>query len=347
MTIGFEQNNRTVSTFILTLGALPGIGPAKLREILSASKAQIQKTDLLDEAFARSLNNGSIDKGLAKLAEADASWNSLEEAADTILERAFSEGIHVLNPYMDEYPRRLLFNDRFPTIFYCMGNASILNPEKAVAIIGTRNPTDFGERMGRRLSSLLAEDDYVVVSGLALGCDTIAHEGTLEVGGKTIAVLPTPINSPVYPKQNQRLAERIVENDGLLFSEYPPGVPLVDRQLVRNLVARDEWQPGLSDGVIAMETSVDGGTTHAIEHAKSTQTPFAVFDYSSRTEMRFTENERFGGNVKYLNEGACPIFAPETIDIFKTKMDEYRQIHSQGDSRSDSAEYGQLTLFPD
>lgn len=135
------------------------------------------------------------------------------------------------------------------------------NAEKAVAIIGTREPTDFGKRMGTRLAEVLAADEYVIVSGLALGCDTVGHEGALLAEGKTIAVLPTPIDAPVYPSQNQGLADRIVGGGGALVSEYAPGVMLHDKQLVSNLVARDEWQPGLSDGVIAIETSVAGAPT--------------------------------------------------------------------------------------
>jgi DNA processing protein len=102
---------------------------------------------------------------------------------------------------------------------------------------------------------------------------------------------------------------------------------LQGRQLARNLVARDEWQPALSDGVVAIETSVTGGTTHAIEHARDARVPIAVFDYSSRPEMRFFEDGRFGGNVKYLREGASSIFLPETVDQFKSLMTGYRRRH--------------------
>ena len=164
--------------------------------------------------------------------------------------------------------------------------------------------------------------------------------------GKTIAVLPTPIDAPVYPSQNQGLADRIVGGGGALVSEYAPGAMLHDKQLVSNLVARDEWQPGLSDGVIAIETSVAGGTNHAMKHAQGTNTPIAVFDYSSRMGEDFYADERFGGNVKYLKDGAFPIFEASTIEDFKIAMESYRQRNFRGASGGTAlGRDSQLNLF--
>lgn len=335
------RNDRQIQIFILTLLGIPGVASKTVLDILRSHKEKIETAEYLDEAFAHALQNRRIENGLQK---PDVIWDLLEEKADEILERANRCDATVLQPYSPDYPQRLLLNQKYPPILFAKGDNRALNTEKAVAIIGTREPTPFGAKMGRRLAQILAEDGYAIISGLALGCDSVAHEGALDVeGGRTVAVLPTPIDAPVYPRQNKELAQRILDKGGVLLSEYAPGVKLHDKQLVSNLVARDEWQPGLSDGVIAIETSTTGGTNHALNHAIRTNTPIAVFDYSSRDAMRFFEDERFSGNVERLQQGASGIFEPESIERFKSKMKEYRLRTNKltGDQSEDG---GQLPL---
>lgn len=334
------RDDRQLQIFILTLLGIPGVANTTVRNTLRSNKPRIEAADLLDESFARSLNIGKINNGLQK---PGVKWNYLEAQADETLERANSCGAIVLQPYSTCYPQRLLINEKYPPIIFARGDIRALNSEKAVSIIGTRDPTPFGATMGRKLAQILAENGYVIVSGLALGCDSVAHEGALNVDGKTVAVLPTPIDAPVYPKQNKELAQRILDKGGVLLSEYAPGIELHDKQLVSNLIARDEWQPGLSDGVIAIETSSTGGTNHALNHAIKTNTPIAVFDYSSREAMRFYEDERFSGNVERLQQGASGIFEPESIERFKLEMEKYRQ-RINGNMDNPTGGYGQLPL---
>lgn len=316
-----KYEDEQIANLILSLKKLKGIGNKTIQKMLKTNKKELETTTNYTETFLRSLKNNSIIKGLDN---STVSWATLQKNAAESLEIAFKENILVLHPYMKEYPQRLLVNESFPPLLFCKGDIKILNSSKIVAIIGTREPTEFGSKMGLRLSSLLAENGYVVVSGLAVGCDTIGHLGALEATGKTVAVLPTPIDASVYPKNNQNLADEIVEKGGLLISEYEPGKKMQGRELVANLVARDEWQSGLSDGVIAIETSLKGGSNHAIKHAIRTKTPLALFDYSSRLGEEFFKNDRYSGNVKYIKTGeAIPIFLPETIEIFRKSMDEY------------------------
>lgn len=322
MSLKMDLNSTKIAIFVLSLEGLPGIGSKTVKSLLVKYRPLIEETEKLDADFVERLN---IDKMIKALHESDSCWEELENKAFDLLERAKAHNISVLTPYMESYPRRLLRNKNFPPILFCKGDLSILNAEKAVAIVGTRNPTDFGSQMAHRLAGLLSSDGYVIVSGLAIGSDTAGHEGALDAGGKTIAILPTPLDAPVYPRSNQELANRIIQNGGALVSEYAPGIQLGDRQLVSNLVARDEWQSGLSDGVIAVETSVSGGTLHALRHAEDTETPIAVFDYSQRRGVDFFRDSRFGGNVEYLNEkGASPLYKPHTIEDFKKRMDVYR-----------------------
>lgn len=323
-----------VASFIIALLHLKGIGPRSVVGFLNDYAKEIREAKVLDADFIASLTQSdgnakpSVIRIVDKLSSTDSTWEEQSQHAYAILERASDSSIGVLHRFMDEYPKRMLRNSNYPPILYCKGNTEALNQDKSVAIIGTRNPTDFGARMGRRLAQILAEDGYVIVSGLASGCDSVGHEGALDAGGMTVAVLPTPLDKPVYPRKNQDLARRILENNGALISEYAPGIEVPDKQLAGNLVARDEWQPALSDGVIAIETSISGGTNHALKHAIKTSTPIAVFDYSSESSIPFRTDERFSGNVKYLSEGASPIFERETIESFKERMDSYRNSSS-------------------
>ena len=316
-----KRNDDDISLFILSLLKLPGIGTKTVRKILSEHKTEIFGAERLDADFAETLNDQRLVKALEK---AELTWEEAEREAFETLDHCRNNGVAVLNQFSIGYPSRLLRNENFPPLLFCKGDASLLNQDKSVAIVGTRNPTEFGARMGLRLAELLAEDGYVIVSGLALGCDSLGHEGALAASGKTVAVLPTPVDAPVYPRKNQDLANRILESGGALVSEYVPGIELNERQLVSNLVARDEWQPALADGIIAIETSRSGGTRHALQHAKKTNTPIAVFDYSKRASVDFFNDERFGGNVDYLASGASPIFEAQTIEDFKRRMDDYR-----------------------
>jgi len=147
-------------------------------------------------------------------------------------------------------------NDR-PVILFVRGNPRQFS-EKAVAVIGTREPSEHGRITAERTTNYFATNGWQVVSGLAIGVDTFAHMATLNAHGSTVAVLAHGLDT-VYPKQNQKLAETIVENGGLLVSEYPyetPGFPA-------HFVERDRIQAALARGVVMVQSDESGGSWHA------------------------------------------------------------------------------------
>ena len=131
-----------------------------------------------------------------------------------------------------------------------------------VAIVGTRKPTSYGREVTFKLAYELAKKGVVIVSGLALGIDAIAHRAALEAGGRTIAVLANGLDS-VYPASHQALAKEIVAKGGLIISEYPPGTQARDFQFL----ARNRIVSGIADAVIVTEAAARSGTLATVAHA--------------------------------------------------------------------------------
>lgn len=132
----------------------------------------------------------------------------------------------------------------------------------AVAIVGTRKPTSYGRAVTQELAGKLAERGVVIISGLALGIDSIAHQAALKSNGTTIAVLPSGVDKP-YPATHLQLAEDIITNGGALISEYPLGMP----GLQHHFLARNRLVSGLADAVIVTEAANRSGTFNTVSHA--------------------------------------------------------------------------------
>jgi DNA processing protein len=126
-----------------------------------------------------------------------------------------------------------------------------------VAIVGSRKVSAYGQAVTRHLAQELASRGIIIVSGLALGVDAIAHRAALEAGGQTIAVLPGPVQN-VYPSRHTNLAHDILHQDGVLISEYPAGMPA----LVHHFVARNRIVAGLANALLITEAAENSGTLH-------------------------------------------------------------------------------------
>ncbi len=152
-----------------------------------------------------------------------------------------------------EYPKLLGQIHDFPKILYCRGNLNLLN-KTCFAVVGTRKLTSYGKETAQNIVRGLVQAGFVIVSGLALGIDSVAHQTTLDCEGKTIAVLGTPLNK-IYPPENSKLAQSILENEGLIISEYPD-----EHQIFpANFAVRDRIVSGLSKGVLVIEAHEKSG----------------------------------------------------------------------------------------
>lgn len=146
------------------------------------------------------------------------------------------------------------------TLYY-LGNLPA-ERRTSVAIVGSRKPTAYSKEVTYRLAHKLAQRGVVIVSGLALGVDAIAHKAALDAGGITIAVLANGLDS-IYPATNQSLAEQIIKQGSAIISEYPAGTEARGHQFL----ARNRIVSGLSDAVIITEAAGRSGTLNTAAHA--------------------------------------------------------------------------------
>ena len=150
-----------------------------------------------------------------------------------------------------------------PERIYAMGNLDLLKREHMVAIIGSRKATKTGNSKAYDLGVSYAKKGYVVVSGLALGCDASAHRGCMAADGGTIAIVATGLNL-VHPRENIPLQKEILRKGGLILSEQPLGV----KANPTRLVARNRLQAALSEEVVVAECPEHSGTMHTVRFAQ-------------------------------------------------------------------------------
>ncbi|MBR2744807.1 MAG: DNA-processing protein DprA [Clostridia bacterium] len=162
----------------------------------------------------------------------------------------------------DKFPNKL--KSLSPTVkrFFAYGDLDLLK-QNAVTVVGSRNCSDYGKMMAKKITEELVKNDIVIISGLALGIDSIAHETCILNGGKTIAVLGSGLKN-IYPKENERLFKSIIDSGGLVLSEYPIDAPVQKK----NFPMRNRILSGLSNGVVVIEATYRSGTSITAKYAK-------------------------------------------------------------------------------
>lgn len=173
-----------------------------------------------------------------------------------------------------DYPRRLLQCDDGPLMLYYKGSAN-LNANRVVAIVGTRNITEYGKENCNQLVEDLVEDNVLVVSGLAYGVDTCAHKAAVKHGIPTVGVMGCGMQQ-IYPATNGRLAKEMLEQGGGVLTEYMSGTR-PDRE---NFPRRNRIISGMADAVIVIESAMKGGSLITADLANSYNRD--VFAYPGR-----------------------------------------------------------------
>ncbi len=166
------------------------------------------------------------------------------------LEKLFIDFVTIDEP---KYPKNLLDLDNAPLVLYVKGKL-LKRDSNAISIVGTRKMTSYGREVAEQFASGLANFGVTIVSGLARGIDTAAHEAALDSGGRTLAILACGLDR-IYPRENTSLARRVVKN-GALLSEYPLGYPVFRS----NFAIRNRIISGLSKATVVVEGAQRSGT---------------------------------------------------------------------------------------
>lgn len=220
------------------------------------------------------------------------------------------------------YPKRLLKIKDAPTKLYTEGNYELLNKD-SIAIVGTRNCTEYGRKYAKEFAEELSKNGMCIISGMAVGIDTIAHINSMKEQGKTIAVLGSGFNK-IYPEENKMLFNQILENGGCVVSEYP----LEEEMDKANFPKRNRIISGISLGTLVIEAKYRSGSTitakYAIEQRKE------VFCIPNRLDI----STGYSANLLIKN-GANLVMQPEDILEFyfnpsqeQVVQEEYKQIYN-------------------
>jgi len=313
---------------ILTLTCLKeigikGVGPQKIFAIGAAIDAR--ELEIKSYEDLAKLMSGMKEKAINKVSLAN--LNDAYKVAQKIIETSCQSNIGLVGYYDNEFPdvlRKTVNEDGKldpPLLLWYRGDFSITKLP-GFAVIGTREATPEGIAGGTYLAGEFAKRGFNIVSGLAIGCDTCGHKGALKVGGKTTAILANGLDpNSIYPTENQDLAEEIVQNGGLLISEYRIGTP-VNRY---SLVARDRLQSGLSLATLVIQTGEHGGTMHAATATLQAKKPLYTIYFKNE---KARQHEKSLGNALLERQGATYIKGEDNIDEISDKIKSWKPIQT-------------------
>ncbi len=263
----------------LALALTPGVGPKRLKRVMEAADAPTP------EAVARILGEAVADR-----------YREVLESgrAEALCRQSQRLGLRALGPWDDAYPEGLFHLEDPPAPIFLKGTLPAW--ETAVALVGTRRASPWARAFARQLARALAEAGVAVVSGLARGIDRAAHEGAIEAGGRSVAVLGSAIDR-IYPPEHRPLAEKSV-----LVSEFPPGEGPRPEYFPR----RNRLIAALARAVVVVEAPERSGALITARHALELgREVFAV-------PGRPTDEASRGANL-LIKDGAPPVLSPDEL----------------------------------
>lgn len=307
----------SVSTFYLqALRRLPGMGPVTILGFLSG---ELTLPNALDheavftqlKAIERFTTKKRIKSALETLTLDG--WLSLCSEVQNHLDAVARANVGILGYFDEAFPERLRHcpattegqtgKEDPPLWLYYQGNLDCLQAP-ALAVIGSREPTENGQKAATFFASRFAESGFNIVSGLAAGCDAAAHRGALAVNGLTTAFLAFGHNHPL----DAELAQAILAGNGLLLSEYPPHVQNEPYMFVK----RDRLQAGLAHATLVIQTKVDGGTMHAVHATQNARKPLYVVVYRQSADLA---SPTVAGNQLLLDAGYAQPMGSNSVDF--------------------------------
>ena len=212
--------------------------------------------------------------------------------------------INKVSPDSSNYLKELANIDNKPQALYYLGEIP-KQRQPTIAIVGTRKPTSYGVEVTSRLASELTKRGFIIVSGLALGTDALAHRACLDAGGTTIAIIPSQLPN-IYPRSNSALARRIVEKGGAVLSEH--SVDDTEPYILGrwSFLERNRLVSGVADAVLITEASKRSGTLNTAAHALAQGKDVFV------VPGNITSPQSAGCNA-LIKQGATPVTCAEDI----------------------------------
>ncbi len=250
--------------------------------------------------------------GIFKATELDKIAALHIEETKTVISACEKAKCRIITPDHEEYPLRLRNIFSIPCALYVLGDIAGLDNRLAIAMVGTRRYSEYGKEVADRLSRALAAHHTVVVSGFAIGIDTVCHIGALKGGGPTIGVIGCGVDID-YPASNRELKKLMIQN-GAIISEYPPGtLGRPEHFPVRNRIIS-----GITSGTVVVEGAKESGSlitsAHALAQGKDVfAVPGSIFAPMSE------------GPNWLIRQGAIPVTQVSDI-LDEYKYDSYRRV---------------------
>ena len=225
---------------------------------------RIEKIEFLKSFFS--------EDNIEKILSVFDKLNLYKIKVEKIIKNCEERNIKIFYYSYEKYPKNLINIKESPYVIFVKGSLpSNEELEKSFAIVGTRKVSKEGTNFARDIGEYLSKNNIYNISGLALGIDTIGHKTTLQ---KTGAILGQGLDLEIYPRENIKLAEMILENNGFLLSEL---IPQTEISLF-SLIKRDRLQSALTSGIVIAETGIKGGTVNTFKYAREQKRKIFISD---------------------------------------------------------------------
>ena len=237
---------------------------------------RIEKIEFLKSFFS--------ENNMEKILSAFNKLNLYKIEVEKIIKNCEEKNIKIFYYSYENYPKNLMNIKESPYVIFVKGNLpSNKELEKSFAIVGTRKPSKEGIDFARDSGQYLSKNNIYNISGLALGIDTEGHNMSLQ---KTGAILGQGLDLEIYPRENIKLAEMILENNGFLLSEL---IPQTEISLF-SLIKRDRLQSALTSGIIIAETGIKGGTVNTFKYAREQKKKIFVSEINKEFIEKYKKN---------------------------------------------------------
>ena len=263
----------------------------KLKEILFLNSLKGVGKVTIYKTYWNMLKNSDDFYDLASEVELNSKFSTEEikkamDNAERLYDDLLNSEISIITVFDENYPKKLnVMENKRPLILYVRGDVNVLTKPN-IGIIGTRKPSKLSQEFEQNLVKNIVSTNRVVVSGLAFGCDKVAHQTTVDENKITIAVLPGDVIN-VKPASHKNLAEEIIKTGGCLISEYEPGT----RVQKGNYVERDKILAAFSDAIFVVECGVESGTMHTVNFANEYNRQIYSYIPDERSEGSYDGNE--------------------------------------------------------